>query len=58
LTDIYLDNGTYVKSFYSVISSPQAVKISTMGTTHRRIHHSIDWNFAVPKIISSKFKKI
>ena len=57
MTDIYLDNGTYVKSFYSVISSPQAVKISTMGTTHRRIHHKVEWKYCSPKILNEKYKK-
>lgn len=33
MTDTYLDSGTYVKSFYSVIFSPQAVRIGKMGRT-------------------------
>lgn len=57
ITNAYLQYGTYVKSFYSVMLCPSCVKISEMGNTHRRIHHSIDWNLAVPKIISDKFKK-
>ena len=58
LTDMYLDNGTYIKSFFSVMYSPSNVKISTMGVTHIRFHHSVDWEHCVPKIISSKFKKV
>ena len=57
LTDIYLDLGTYVKSFYSVIYAPSCVKIKMMGVAERRFHHSIKWNNAVPKIINQKFKK-
>lgn len=57
LTDIYLDNGTYVKSFYSVIHQPQCVKISTMGNKFRRIHHKILWNYCCPKILNEKYKK-
>lgn len=57
LTDIYLDNGTYVKSFYSVIHQPQCVKISTMGNKFKRIHHKINWGKCTPKIISDKYKK-
>ena len=57
ITEAYLQYGTYVKSFYSVMLCPSCVKISEMGNTHRRIHHCIDWNYAVPKIVSSKFKK-
>ena len=56
MTDTYIDNGTYVKSFYSVICMPSCVKINMMGDKHYRIHHSIDWESCVPKIVSSKFK--
>lgn len=58
MTDEYLDNGTYVKSFYSVIINPSFVKIFSMDTKHTRLHHRIEWNNAVPKIISSKYKKM
>jgi len=55
-TEMYLNFGTYIKSFYSVMMAPSCVSIATMGQSHRRIHHHIEWNNAVPKIISSKFK--
>lgn len=57
LTDAYLDLGTYVKSFYTVIANPSCVKISDMGCLHKRIHHFIEWEYAVPKIISDKYRK-
>lgn len=57
LTDIYLDNGTYVKSFYSVIHQPQCVKISTMGNKFKRIHHKICWDKCTPKILNERYKK-
>ena len=57
MTELYLDAGTYVKSFFTIITNPSSVKIYEMGCTHKRIHHSIDWNKAVPKIISSCYKK-
>lgn len=57
LTDIYLDSGTYVKSFYTVMMAPSCVTVRPMGTTDRRIHHSIKWDNAVPKIISGRYKK-
>lgn len=57
MTDIYLDNGTYVKSFYSVICSPQAVKIGKMGVSSMRMHHKINWNYCTPKILNEKYKK-
>lgn len=57
MTELYLAAGTYVKSFFTVISNPSSVKLYTVGASHKRIHHSIDWNVAVPKIISSRFCK-
>ena len=58
MTDIYLNQGTYVKSFYTVMYCPSAVKIYTMqGVTSRRIHHKIDWKRAVPCIVDEKYRK-
>lgn len=57
ISDAYAKYGTYVKSFYSVMLCPSSVFINVMGVNHRRIHHSIDWEKAVPKIISSDFRK-
>lgn len=57
MTDIYLNSGTYVKSFFTVICNPSSVKIGTVGAKHKRMHHLIDWNVAVPKIISESYKK-
>ena len=56
LTDIYLDTGTYVKSFYSVIVAPNCVKVHTMGSKDLRIHHRVDWNLACPKLIREEVK--
>lgn len=56
-TEMYKAMGTYIKSFYSVMISPSCVKISILGPSHQRIHHSINWENAVPQIISDKFKK-
>ena len=39
MSEMYLDSGTYVKSFYSVMYSPSSVSIGEMGHKHRRIHH-------------------
>jgi len=57
LTELYLDNGTYVKSMFSVIYNPSCVKASMMNASHKRIHHSIDWGATTPMIISETFKK-
>jgi hypothetical protein len=57
LTEFYLDTGTYVKSFYTVMFNPSAVSISQMGRYNHRIHHSIAWKHAVPYIIRAHHKK-
>jgi TET-associated glycosyltransferase-like protein len=57
MTELYLDSGTYVKSFYSVMYSPGCVKVSEMASTYRRIHHKIDWNAAAVKIVHQKHRK-
>lgn len=57
LTDIYLETGTYTKSFYSVMYSPSCVKVAAMGSKHKRVHHKINWNACAPKILSEKWRK-
>lgn len=59
MTDVYIESGTYLKSFYSVMYNPSCVKISKMGNHKEtmRIHHKVFWNNAVPQIISEKYKK-
>jgi uncharacterized protein YggL (DUF469 family) len=56
-TEAYKDFGTYVKSFYSVMIEPSCCKIGVMGNIDKRVHHSIKWINAVPKIISESNKK-
>lgn len=57
LTDFYLNGGTYVKSFYTLMYAPSCTRINTMGQVERRIHHKIIWNHCCPKIIQEKHKK-
>jgi len=57
MSELYLDAGTYVKSFYTVMAAPFCSTIRTMGRMNRRLHHHIDWGKAVPLIISQEFKK-
>lgn len=57
MTSTYLDNGTYVKSFYSVMYSPSCVKVAAMGDKHMRMHHQVKWECCTPKILSQKYKK-
>ena len=57
LTDIYLDLGTYVKSFYSVMYAPSCIKIKKMGVINKRLHHMVKWQNAIPEIVSCNVKK-
>jgi len=57
MTEMYLDSGTYIKSFYTIMFSPSSVYIKPMGDKHLRLHHHVKWNNAVPKLIAEKHKK-
>lgn len=62
LTDSYLQLGTYVKSFYSILYSPSCVRLSVLsssahGSGHERIHHCIKWNNCAPRIINEKWRR-
>jgi len=57
MSESYIEHGTYVKSFYSVMYAPHSVKISMMGQTNRRVHHWVNWRTAVPKIVSESQRK-
>jgi hypothetical protein len=57
MSDIYKLQGTYIKSFTTVLMQPSNVSISMMNASHKRIHHSIKWINTTPMIISEKYKK-
>tara|TARA_R100001244_G_scaffold9226_2_gene11299 strand:+ start:753 stop:1601 length:849 start_codon:yes stop_codon:yes gene_type:complete len=56
LTDLYLEYGTYIKSFFSVMYNPSSVSVSELGYVNKRLHHRVSWNNAVPKILNEKHK--
>lgn len=56
-TDVYLSEGTYVKSFYSILCAPSCVSIRIMGSSNRRLHHKINWDHAVPMILDDSYVK-
>ena len=56
MSEMYQDQGTYVKSFYSVMYNPSSVKVGLMGAVNKRLHHKVNWNKSVPKIIDSKYR--
>jgi len=37
---------------------PSFVKIYMMGESHKRLHHKINWDCAVPKIMNEKYRKV
>lgn len=57
MTDAYNETGTYVKSFYSVLSMPSAIKVYMMYSKYNRIHSEVDWDCCVPKILEEKHRK-
>lgn len=63
MTDVYASNGTYYKSFYSVMYAPSCCRIATIASPtedhdgYPRIHHLIDWERAAPKIVSERVRK-
>lgn len=56
LTEAYLEVGTYVKSFYTVLMCPSFVSIRSMGPSDRRFHHHIDWEHGIPKILAPEYR--
>jgi hypothetical protein len=56
LTTIYLELGTYVKSFYSVMYHPSSVYVHDMGSKNKRIHHRIEKDFTYPMILREEIK--
>jgi len=58
VTELYKKLGTYAKSFYTVMAAPSCVTVRRMGRTNQRLHHSIKWNNAVPKLVSESLRKV
>lgn len=57
MTTVYLQYGTFLKSFYSVMYCPSAVKIAMMGDKHPRIHHNVLYEHCAVKILNERYKK-
>lgn len=58
MTEAYLEGGTYVKSFYSVMFQPSSVKVKALRDRDNwRLHHSVSWRHTVPVIIRESYKK-
>lgn len=57
MTEAYLESGTYVKSFYSVMFQPSSVKVSLLQSRNKRLHHKVFWRNTAPKILREELKK-
>lgn len=57
ITESYRENGTYVKSFYTVMISPSSTTIKLMGHRNPRLHHTHDWDKVCPKILHQKYRR-
>lgn len=61
MTELYLDSGTYVKSFYTVIFQPSSVRVGILtgksGQGSQRLHHRVSWIHTVPKILRESVKR-
>ena len=57
MTEMYLDSGTFIKSFYTVMYAPSCTRVSETCNNHRRIHHRIKWDNAVPCIVAEHHRK-
>ena len=51
MTQLYLESGTYLKSFYSVMYCPSSVIVADMGDAFRRLHHAVSWDKTAPQIL-------
>ena len=60
MTEAYLDSGTYQKSFFTVMYHPSSVKVGVLRDPRgsaSRIHHEINWERTVPKILHERHRK-
>lgn len=57
MAETYLESGTYVKGFYSVMYSPSSVKVAVIQSKNPRLHHRVYWRNAVPKILRESVRK-
>jgi len=57
MTDTYLDGGTYIKSFYSVMYQTSSVTVKLMGFKNKRLHHSVNWKNTTPMILNENLRK-
>lgn len=57
MSEVYQNNGTYLKTFYSIVVQPSCIKVALMGNKNMRLHHNVQWNNCTPMILNQKYKK-
>lgn len=57
MTEMYLDAGTYVKSFYTVMYAPSCMTIRMLAYVNARLHHFVKWEHTAPKILHERHRK-
>lgn len=57
MSETYLESGTYLKSFYTVMYHPSSVTVGLLQDRTFRLHHKVVWKNTVPKILSESFRK-
>jgi hypothetical protein len=59
MTELYLDAGTYLKTFYSIMYAPSCVRIGELyyWTAKTRIHHDIHWPTTAVQILREQHRK-
>lgn len=57
MTELYLDSGTYVKSFYTVMYQPSSVRVNFFPSINARLHHNVNWRNTVPCILDGQWRK-
>lgn len=59
MSEVYLDAGTYVKSFYSVMCQPSSVRVFALSGASgaKRLHHRVRWRHNSPLILHESLRK-
>lgn len=58
MTETYLESGTYLKSFYSVMYQPSSVRVALLQDREQsRLHHRVMWKNTVPMILRESIRK-
>jgi hypothetical protein len=56
MTEMYMDSGTYVKSFYTVMYHPSGARVMYSPAVSR-LHHQVRWRHTVPCILPEHYRK-